>query len=434
MATSERCRAAQSYRYSLLGYSLFPHFRQRSWSQNHCSGCSRTQPSTTPWSSTAVGAVDVDQALGVARHVDRRRHLHAEAAVGQADGAARHAPGIELAGEQPDERVGAAPAGRRTGGWSSPIAAGRSSCRGARRASIARRRSRRPRRGRRRPAVPIEVAAALHLGSDVGVGRRRGKGSTGRPKLGRPTAAESSQLARWAPKIIAGLPPSRSAIEVVQADMLDRSAGRSRCAGRRRRRSPRGRRIRPLARARLSQTPDRMARRSAALFSGKAAARFRPRARARLTKGPNSRDRRRSRNAPRRAGRSRPSRLEQEMRQPGDDALPKPCAPAGRSECAFRRFGREHRRLRPRLRPLLGGRAAGCGFASACFGLVVHSVTMILPKTLRDSRRASAASISSSAIIESITGPAMPSAILASESARLRMVQPKLPIRRSCRW
>src|SRR5690606_5968502 len=64
---------------------------------------------------------------------------------------------------------------------------------------------------------------------------------------------------------------------------------------------------------------------------------------------------------------------------------------------------------------------------------VGQSVTRILPKTLRDSSRARAASMSASAMTLSITGRAMPAAILSSTVARLPRLQPNEPMRRSWR-
>ncbi len=98
-----------------------------------------------------------------------------------------------------------------------------------------------------------------------------------------------------------------------------------------------------------------------------------------------------------------------------DDAGPhQPLAPAS----AAAAFGR--------LQPGTPARRGVVG----CDG---QSVTMILPKTSRASRRAKAASMSPSPITESMTGCAIPAAILSSTVARLRRLQPKLPISRSCR-
>ncbi len=119
--------------------------RQRSCSQNHCSGCSRTQPSTTAV-IFAVAAADVDQPLGVARHLDRRRQFQMQPSVGQADRPRAVHRTVELAGELRRQRIGRRrPAEERHAQAAAP-AAGRPACRGARRAPW-RRRSRRRRRG-----------------------------------------------------------------------------------------------------------------------------------------------------------------------------------------------------------------------------------------------------------------------------------------------
>ena len=88
--------------------------RQRRCSQSHCSGCSRTQPSTTSVIACMVPC-DVDLAVGVARR--RRSPRSARRGSGRpgsridADAVDR---AIEVAREPRDQRIGLGAAGRRT--------------------------------------------------------------------------------------------------------------------------------------------------------------------------------------------------------------------------------------------------------------------------------------------------------------------------------
>ena len=184
--------------------------RQRRCSQSHCSGCSRTQPSTTSVIDLH-GACDVDLAVGVARRRDRLGQLDAEAVA--AGSRTTRMPWIGQSKCRASCAIsGLALARRPKNVTSTPLARStdRPACRRARRAP-ARRASL---TGASRPVgISVPMQPRAHRDDRVGDradvrpaiehdacrARRRARASAG-----------SSQFARCAAKTSAGLPSSRS--------------------------------------------------------------------------------------------------------------------------------------------------------------------------------------------------------------------------------
>ena len=188
-----------------------------------------------------------------------------------------------------------------------------------------------------------------------------------------------------------------------------------------------------VTRARLSQTADRMRRRSSSLFSGKASARLAAASLCSRVRGP----RRRATPEATRDARSRPTARAQAKTKRSSPAMRRwtkaeLLQPAKRCLAALE-LGRlagvasggllGRRAPAPRRAHALPGRARRRRFGSprrlrrsafpvADFRPVSHNVTMILPKTCRDSRRASAEWMPSRSVVESTTGLTMPLAIL----------------------
>ena len=79
--------------------------RQRRCSHSHCSGCSRTQPSTTSVMICMVPC-DVDLAVGVARRLDRLGQLDWKRSPGWRTTRSAVDRAFDLAGEPRDQRIG----------------------------------------------------------------------------------------------------------------------------------------------------------------------------------------------------------------------------------------------------------------------------------------------------------------------------------------
>ena len=79
-------------------------YRHRRCSHSHCSGCSRTQDSTTAVIACMVPR-DIDAAFGVAHRWDFRADLAGEAIAGQPDHPGAVDRAFDLAGEHGDQRV-----------------------------------------------------------------------------------------------------------------------------------------------------------------------------------------------------------------------------------------------------------------------------------------------------------------------------------------
>ena len=86
---------------------------QRSCSQNHWSGCSRTQPSTIRLIAAVAAATSIRPSASRGS-VDRRRQLEVQAPAGHADRRARRAPGSRTGARISPRADWSAPAGRRT--------------------------------------------------------------------------------------------------------------------------------------------------------------------------------------------------------------------------------------------------------------------------------------------------------------------------------
>ena len=113
----------------------------------------------------------------VARQVDRRRQLDAEAGRRAGGSRGRRAPGSRTSrANYADERIGQRRPAEERDHLAAADAAGRPACRDARRAR-ARRRSRTRRRGRSTTSLPISSSAGRSISAATcGVGRRRGTG------------------------------------------------------------------------------------------------------------------------------------------------------------------------------------------------------------------------------------------------------------------
>ena len=187
------------------------HYRQRRCSHSHCSGCSRTQPSTTlviacmvPWTSILPSASRTGSTGSVRSAM--------EAAVRQPDDAGAVNGAFRLARQHGDQRIGHAAAAEERHLDAAHVVLIDQDRDMAIGCQSARQPHRRQHGGRHqsRPCDPRECRRSHRRPpSDWGGGTARAY----RARRRRRAMAGSSQLARCAAKISAGLPSSRSRLK-----------------------------------------------------------------------------------------------------------------------------------------------------------------------------------------------------------------------------